>query len=151
EQRTETFLLGGVIIAIILLLRRDLLLVCFDPGQARVLALPARFLNYLLLSLLSLAIVVALKAVGIILVVAMLITPGSIAYLWTDRFDKMLAVSVASAVSATVIGIFISFHINASPGGCIVLVQAAMFFISLIFAPKYGIMARKTAARAEVK
>ncbi|MBC7979045.1 MAG: metal ABC transporter permease [Armatimonadetes bacterium] len=151
SQVWQTMGLGTMVLAVTLVLRRDLLLICFDPGQARVMALPDRFLNYLLLSLLALAIVVALQAVGIILVVAMLVTPGCIAHLWTDRFDKMLAVSVASAVSSTVIGIFISYHINASTGGCIVLVQAAMFFTSLLFAPKYGIMARKTAARVKVK
>jgi len=138
-QRLETFLLGGAIIAIVLLLRRDFLLVCFDPSQARVLALPARFLNYLLLSLLSLAIIVALKAVGIILVIAMLVTPGSIAYLWTDRFDRMLIISVSAAVSSTVSGILISYHIDGSTAACIVLTQALGFLISLFFAPKHGI------------
>lgn len=138
-QRLETFLLGGAIIVVVLLLRRDLLLVCFDPSQARVLALPARFLNYLLLSLLSLAIIVALKAVGIILVIAMLVTPGSIAYLWTDRFDRMLIISVSVAVSSTVLGILISYHIDGSTAACIVLTQALGFIISLFFAPKHGI------------
>ncbi len=151
-QRTETFLLGGAVIAIILLLRRDLLLVCFDPGQARVLALPARFLNYLLLSLLSLAIVVALKAVGIILVVAMLVTPGSIAYLWSDRFDRMLVISVSAAVTSTVAGIFVSYHIDGSTGACIVLTQALGFAGSLLFAPKHGIFraSRKQEAASTV-
>ncbi len=139
SQRLETFLLGGAIIATILILRRDLLLICFDPSQARVLALPARFLNYLLLALLSLAIVVALKAVGIILVIAMLVTPGSIAYLWTDRFDRMLIISVCAAVTSTVLGILISYQIDGSTAACIVLAQALCFLISLFFAPKHGI------------
>jgi manganese/iron transport system permease protein len=147
-QRIETFLLGGGIMGIILLLRRDLLLICFDPGQARVLGLSARFLNYLLLCLLSLAIVVALKAVGIILVIAMLVTPGSIAYLWTDRFDRMLIISVGSAVVSTTLGIFVSYHIDGSTGACIVLTQALGFVGSLLFAPKHGIFgsARRQAA-----
>jgi ABC-type Mn2+/Zn2+ transport system permease subunit len=138
-QRLETFLLGGGIMAIILILRRDLLLICFDPGQARVLGLPVSFLNYLLLCLLSLVIVVALKAVGIILVIAMLVTPGSIAYLWTDRFDRMLIIAVATAVVSTSIGIFVSYHIDGSTSACIVLAQAGCFMASLLFAPKHGI------------
>jgi ABC-type Mn2+/Zn2+ transport system permease subunit len=148
SQRLETFLLGGVVMAVILLLRRDLLLICFDPGQARVLGLRANFLNYLLLCLLSLAIVVALKAVGIILVIAMLVTPGSIAYLWTDRFERMLMISVGSAVVSTTIGIFVSYHIDGSTGACIVLTQAAGFVASLLFAPIHGIFgsARRQAA-----
>jgi ABC-type Mn2+/Zn2+ transport system permease subunit len=146
SQVWQTLGLGSVVMAITLALRRDLLLICFDPGQARVLALPDRFLNYLLLGLLSMAIVVSLQAVGIILVVAMLVTPGSIAHLWTDRFDRMLVIAAVSAVVSTAIGIFISYHLDASTGGCIVLVQALVFVASLLFAPKHGILKRRTRA-----
>lgn len=142
SQVWQTLGLGGVVLGVTLVLRRDLLLICFDPGQARVMALPDRFLNYLLLGLLSLAIVVSLQAVGIILVVAMLVTPGSIAHLWTDRFDRMLMIAVTAAVGSTVAGIFISYHIDGSTGACIVLVQALAFVVSLLFAPKYGIVRR---------
>lgn len=137
------------VLIVTLLLRKDLLLICFDPGQARVMALPHKFLNYLLLGLLSLAIVASLQAVGIILVVAMLIAPGCVAYLWTDRFDKMLFIAVVSAVSATAVGILISYHAGASTGGCIVLSQALVFVSSLFFAPKYGILGRKKRATAK--
>lgn len=147
QQVWETLGLGGAVLGVTLALRRDLLLVCFDPGQARVMALPARFLNYLLLGLLSLAIVVSLQSVGIILVVAMLVTPGSIAHLWVDRFDRMLAVAVGAAVISTWLGIFISYHIDGSPGACIVLVQALLFLGSLLFAPKYGIIQRRAGAK----
>lgn len=143
QQVWETLGLGGAVLIVTLALRRDLLLICFDPGQARVMALPERFLNYLLLGLLSLAIVVSLQSVGIILVVAMLVTPGSIAHLWVDRFDRMLGVATAAAVSSTWVGIFISYHIDGSPGACIVLVQALLFLGSLLFAPKYGIIRRR--------
>ncbi len=139
SQVWQTLGLGGGVLGVTLALRRDLLLICFDPGQARVMALPDRLLNYLLLGLLSLAIVVSLQAVGIILVVAMLVTPGSIAHLWTDRFDRMLLIAVAAAVGSTVTGIFTSYHIDGSTGACIVLVQALLFVASLLFAPKYGI------------
>lgn len=143
SQIWQTFGLGGVVLGVTLLLRRDLLLVCFDPAQARVMALPDRFLNYLLLGLLSLAIVISLQAVGIILVVAMLVTPGSIAHLWTDRFDRMLAIASASAVGSTVTGIFLSYHFDCSPGACIVLAQALVFTLSLCFAPKHGLIRRR--------
>lgn len=132
--------LGGFVLLVTLILRRDLLLICFDPAQARVMALPEKFLTYLLLSLLSLAIVASLQAVGIILVVAMLVTPGSIAHLWTDRFDRMVLIAVASSTGSTVAGIFISYHLDADPGACIVLTQASVFLWSLLFAPKYGIL-----------
>jgi ABC-type Mn2+/Zn2+ transport system permease subunit len=145
SQVWQTLALGGVVLGVTLALRRDLLLICFDPAQARVMALPDKFLNYLLLTLLSLAIVVSLQAVGIILVVAMLVTPGSIAHLWTDRFDRMLATAVAAAIVSTTTGILISYHIGASTGACIVLVQALLFVASFSFAPKYGILRRRAA------
>jgi manganese/iron transport system permease protein len=142
SQILQTLVLGSGVIVLTLALRRDLLLICFDPGQARVMALPDRLLNYLLLALLSLAIVVSLQAVGIILVVAMLVTPGSIGHLWTDRFDRMLAIAVSAAVVSTAAGIFVSYHLDASTGGCIVLIQAMGFVGSLLFAPKHGILRR---------
>jgi manganese/iron transport system permease protein len=142
-QVWQTLITGGVVLLVTLALRRDLLLICFDPGQARVIALRDRFLNYLLLGLMSLAIVISLQVVGIILVVAMLVTPGCIAHLWTDRFDRMLLIAVASAVSSTVAGVLCSYHIDGSPGACIVLAQALLFVASLLFAPKYGIIGRQ--------
>jgi ABC-type Mn2+/Zn2+ transport system permease subunit len=142
-QVKQTLLLGSCVLVVSLLLRRDLLLICFDPVQARVMALPDQFLTYLLLGLLALAIVVAMQAVGIILVVAMLITPGCVAYLWTDRFDRMLIIAALSSVIATVTGILVSFHADASTSGCIVLAQALLFVLSLVLAPKYGMLARR--------
>lgn len=144
SQFLQTLWMGAAVLAVTLVLRRDLLLICFDPGQARVMALPARVLNYLLLGLLSLAIVVSLQTVGIILVIAMLVTPGSIAHLWTDRFDRMIGIAVVAAVLSTIVGILVSYHIDGSPGACIVLVQAMAFLVSLLFAPKHGIFKRSS-------
>ncbi len=149
-QFVQTMWLGGVVLAITLLLRRDLLLICFDPMQARVMAMRERLLGLLLLCLLSMAIVASLQAVGIILVVAMLVAPGSIAYLWTDRFDRMLVIAVVSALGSTWSGIWISFQLaishdlRASTSGCIVLTQSLVFVISLLVAPKYGLLARRS-------
>lgn len=134
---------GVLVIALVLLFRRDLMLVAFDPSQARVLALPVKWLEYGLLSLLVLAVVAALQAVGIVLVIAMLITPGCTAYLWTDRFDRMLAIAVAAAIFSTLTGIIAGFHADGSVGACIVLVQAAVFLLSFLLAPKYGLLGRK--------
>ena len=112
--------------------RRDLVLLCFDERHARALALPATALHYLLLSVLALVIVVSLQAVGLLLVVAMLITPGATARLWTDSFDWMLVVAVVVAVVASVSGIFISYYVSGSTAACVVLVQAAIFLLSLM-------------------
>ncbi|HEY9247857.1 MAG TPA: metal ABC transporter permease [Rariglobus sp.] len=130
-QIVETCVLAGIALGVILVLRRDLMLVCFDPSHARVIGLPARGLTYLLLVLLSLAIVAAMKAVGLVLVVAMLITPGATALLLTKRFDRMLFISVSIAVGASLAGIYISFFADGSPAACIVLVQALVFAATL--------------------
>ena len=150
---SQAMWLGGIVLVVSLLLRRDLLLICFDPQQARVMGLRGRLLNLLLLCLLSLTIVASLQAVGIILVVAMLVTPGSIGYLWTDRFDRMLMVAVGAALISTWLGIWISFQaslsfgVRASTSGCIVLLQALLFAISLVAAPKYGLLARRNGSK----
>ena len=133
--RAQVWQISGIgfgVLAIVLARRRDLLLVCFDEKHARVLALPAGFLHYLLLSLLALVIVVSLQAVGLLLVVAMLITPGATARLWTDSFDRMLAAAVGTAVFSSTAGIFVSYHIAGSTAACIVLFQTVLFVISLV-------------------
>jgi manganese/iron transport system permease protein len=131
-QITETSILSVIVLLAILMLRRDLMLVCFDPSHARALGLPVKGLTYLLLILLSLAIVAAMKAVGLILVIAMLITPGATALLLTKRFDRMIALAVLIAVGSTLTGIYISFYIAGSPAACIVLVQT-LVFVAVLF------------------
>lgn len=142
---TESCVVGGVTLAVVLTLRRDLLLFCFDPNHARAIGLPTRFLYYLLLALLAATIVAALKAVGIILVIAMLVTPGCIAHLLTDRFSRMLWIAGASAVFSSLAGVYVSFFLNASSAACIVLVQTLLFLAALVFAPKYGLIAKPRA------
>lgn len=139
----NTLIAGGVTLGIILALRRDLLLFCFDPAQARAIGLRTKLLYYLLLSLLAMTIVVSLKAVGIILVIAMLVTPGCIACLLTDRFDRMLLIATIAAVGSSLTGVYVSFFVNASTGACIVLMQAFVFGVTMVFAPKHGLLSRR--------
>ena len=138
----EIALIAGSVLAIVLARRRDLLLYCFDPQHARAIGLPVRIMHYGLLALLALTIVAAIKAVGVILVVAMLITPGATAYLLTNRFDRMLAISAAVAVGSSIAGTLASFHIDGATGPCIVLTQAAIFLMAFLFAPKAGLLRR---------
>ncbi|HXE86938.1 MAG TPA: metal ABC transporter permease [Hyphomicrobiaceae bacterium] len=129
----ETAVVAGLTLAVVLAKRRDLLLYCFDPRHARAVGLKVEWLHYGLLVLLSLTIVASLKAVGVILVVAMLVAPGATAYLLTRRFERMLMVAVAVAVGSSVLGTLVSFHINGSTGPCIVLIQAAIFCLALLW------------------
>jgi manganese/iron transport system permease protein len=142
----ETGLVAGLTLTIVVLKRRDLLLYCFDANHARSIGLPVGVLHYGLLVLLSLTIVASLKAVGIILVIAMLIAPGAIAYLLTDRFERMLILATVVATFSAALGTIVSFHIDGATGACIVLIQAFLFVLALLFAPKHGLLRdRKTA------
>jgi manganese/iron transport system permease protein len=136
----ETALVAGAALVAVLVKRRDLLLYCFDPQHARAVGLPVRGLHYTLLVLLSLTIVASLKAVGIILVVAMLVAPGAIAYMLTNSFDRMLVSAVAVAVGSSVIGTLASFHIDGATGPCIVLIQTGVFLFAFLFAPGRGLL-----------
>ncbi len=139
----ETGIIAGGTLLAVLLRRRDLLLYCFDPNHARAIGLPVRLLHYGLLVLLSLTIVASLKAVGIILVIAMLVAPGAIAYLLTDSFERMLIIAAAVAIASSALGTIVSFHIDAATGACIVLIQALVFVAAFLFAPKRGLLVRR--------
>ena len=141
----ETAIIAVPTLAIVIAKRRDLLLYCFDPQHARAIGLPVRVIHYGLLVLLALTVVAALKAVGVILVVAMLITPGATAYLLTDRFDRMLAISASVSVGASFVGTLVSFHIDGATGPCIVLIQAAVFLLAFLLGPRGGLLTRAPA------
>lgn len=126
---------------------RDLLLICFDPTQARTLGLPVRALHVWLLVLLSAATVAALQAVGAVLVVALLVTPGATAHLLTDRFGRLLWISAGLGGGCAVAGAYASYFVNGATGGCIVTLQALVFVIVLVLAPKYGLIATRRRAQ----
>ncbi len=143
----ETAIVAGGTLVVVLVKRRDLLLYCFDPNHARAIGLPVRLLHYGLLVLLSLTIVGSLKAVGIILVVAMLVAPGATAYLLTDSFERMLAIATVAAVGSSAVGTLVSFHLDGATGACIVLVQAFLFVLAFLFAPKRGLLSARMQRR----
>ena len=137
----ETGVIALVATAAIGIFRRDLLLHAFDPQHAQAIGLPVRLLHYGLLVVLSLTIVGALKAVGIIIAIAMLIAPGAIAYLVTDRFERMLMVSVLVAVMCSFLGVYLSFFIDSAPAPTIVLLM------SLTFVAAFFVAKRRTAVK----
>ena len=121
-----------ITITIMLVKQKDFMLYCFDPNQARIVGLPVALLHYGFLSILALTIVASMQAVGIILVVAMLISPGITAYLLTRSFSRMITLAILFSVISSVIGTFISFHIDGATGPSIVLTQAVFFIIALL-------------------
>jgi manganese/iron transport system permease protein len=128
----ETGLIAVFATVIILVKWRDLLLHAFDPAQARAIGLPVKFMHYGLLSILSLTIVGALKAVGIILVIALLIAPGAIAFLLTRKFSSMLAIAVMIAILASFFGVYLSFFIDSAPAPTIVLLMTIGFMAAFV-------------------
>ena len=141
---TQTLIISFIVISILLIFRKDLMLYCFDAKHARSIGINTGILHYLLLTLLSLSAVVGLQTVGIILVVAMLITPGATAYLLTDRFDRMTILAVISSSFSSILGVYISYWSDIETGGSIVLVQTLIFLIAFLFAPRYGIFKNQT-------
>ncbi|MCQ9199541.1 MAG: metal ABC transporter permease [Prochlorococcus marinus CUG1437] len=139
----QTIFISLLVVVLLSIFRKDLMLYCFDPRHAKTVGINVLFLHYLLLTCLSLAAVVGLQSVGIILVVAMLITPGATAYLLTDKFDNMTIISVLSAIISSLIGIYISFWFDLETGGSIVLAQTFIFLFAFLFAPRYGIFKLK--------
>ncbi|RWH74216.1 MAG: metal ABC transporter permease [Mesorhizobium sp.] len=123
----ETGLVAAITAGTIGIKWRDFLLHAFDPAQARAVGLRVNLLHYGLLCLISLTIVGALKAVGIIMAIAMLIAPGAVAFLLTRKFSAMLILSVAIAVAASFLGVYLSFFIDSAPAPTIVLMLSAAF------------------------
>ncbi|MFC5069102.1 metal ABC transporter permease [Flaviflagellibacter deserti] len=128
----ESAVIAAIIGGIIVLKWKDFLLHAFDPAQARALGLPVRLLHYGLLCLISLTIVGALKAVGIILAIAMLIAPGAIAFLLSRTFGTMLILSVAIAIAASLLGVYLSFFIDSAPAPTIVLLLTLAFVMAFV-------------------
>lgn len=129
----ESGLIALAVTAFIGLKWRDLLLHAFDPVQARTVGLPVGLLHYGLLAVMSLTIVGALKAIGIVLTVALLIAPGAIAFLLTRTMGAMLLTAVAIAVGAAVSGVYLSFFIDSAPGPTIVVLLSVLFVVVFIY------------------
>lgn len=128
----QTALIALVATAFIAIQRNDLLLHAFDEQQARATGLPIRWLHYGLLTVLALTIVASLKAVGIILAIALLISPGAIAFLLTKRFGPMLLTATLVALTSSFLGVYLAFFIDSAPAPTIVLIMAIWFILVFI-------------------
>jgi manganese/iron transport system permease protein len=134
----ETALIALPTIMIVMAKRRDFLLASFDPAHARALGLNVGRLDAILLGLLALAIVAAIKAAGVVLVIAMLIAPGAIGFLIARRFDQMLIIACLAATGASIIGLFLSFHLDVASGPSIVVAQALGVGLAILWRWRKG-------------
>ena len=139
---------GAVLVLATFLLRRQLIAVSLDRETARASGLPVLALDMALYVMVTVAIVIALQAVGNILVLALLVTPAAAARLVTDRLGPMVLVGCAVAAFGAVAGLYLSFYYNLAAGGLIVLVITGVFLLAWLFAPRHGIIARWTGRRA---
>lgn len=137
-----TLIIGVVVLGSVYLFYKELLVSSFDPIMAQAYGLPTKLIHYFLMTLLTLVTVASLQTVGIILVVAMLITPASTAYLLTDRLSVMIGLSALFGAVSAVGGLYLSFTYNLASGATIVLVATTLFILSLLFSPKQGILLR---------
>lgn len=141
----QTLIIAVLIVLVIVVKWRDFMLFSFDPQQAQVSGLPARWLHYGLLCMVSLTIVATLKAVGIILSISLLIAPGAIAILLTRRFSHALLVATGVSVLVSLSGVYLSFFIDSAPAPTIVVLFAAIFIVAMI------VTGRKTRQRERLK
>lgn len=139
DMMTTTVVLGLVILFVVFFYK-ELLITSFDPTFAKTYGLKVQLLHYALMLVLTLVTVSALQTVGIILVVAMLITPAATAFLWTERLAVMLGLSALIGVLSSVVGLYLSYTLNWASGPAIVLVAAIFFGISFIISPKQALL-----------
>ncbi len=135
-------ILGAVVIVLIALFYKELLFVSYDATVAAATGVPTRLIEYGLLAIIAVSTVVALQAVGIVLVIAMLVTPAATASLLVQRLHYVIFVGAAVAVASAVIGLYISYYGEVASGASIVLTATGFFTAALLFAPKRGMIAR---------
>lgn len=145
-----TLAIGAGVVAAIALLRRLFVVASFDPTGARAMGLPVVALDVLLLLLTALTVVIAFKAVGNILVIALLITPAATARLLADRLLPTMVIAAALGSAACIAGVYVGYHSGISPGGTIVLISTLAFFAAWLGAPRHGILTVAIARRRGV-
>lgn len=143
--------IGFVSLAILLLKWKDLMVTFFDENHARSIGLNPVWLKGLFFTLLSVTTVAALQTVGAFLVICMVVTPGATAYLLTDRFPKLLMISVTLGTLTSAVGTWISYFLDGATGGIIVILQTLVFLIAFLFAPKHGLIASRRRARLNME
>ena len=148
EDTLQLALIGFVSLTVLLAKWKDLMVTFFDENHARSIGINTGLLKVVFFTLLSACCVAALQTVGAFLVIAMVVTPGATAYLLTDRFPRLLMLSVAIGSITSFVGAYLSFFLDGATGGLIVTLQTLIFLVAFVFAPKHGYLsARRRAAK----
>ena len=143
--------IGFVSLAVLLAKWKDLMVAFFDENHARSIGLRPGLLRIVFFTLLSACCVAALQTVGAFLVIAMVVTPGATAYLLTDRFPKLLALSVALGAGTSLVGAYASYFLDGATGGIIVVLQTLIFLAAFVLAPKHGLLAARRRGREALR
>ena len=147
----QLVIIGGVSLAILLVKWKDLMVAFFDENHARSVGLNPDRLKVLFFTLLAASTVAALQTVGAFLVIAMVVTPGATAYLLTDRFPRLIVISVVIGAVTSFVGAYASYFLDGATGGIIVVAQTLIFLAAFVFAPKHGLIAARRRARESLE
>ncbi len=147
----QLVIIGFITLTCLLVFWKDFMVIFFDETHAHSIGMKVKRLKILFFTLLSAATVAALQTVGAFLVIAMVVTPGATAYLLTDRFGRLLQVSVALGFFSSAVGAYLSFFLDGATGAVIVLLQTLLFLAAFVWAPKHGVLANKRRARQKFK
>lgn len=138
-----TAIVLSIVLLFVVTFYKELLVTSFDSTFAKAYGLETQIMHYALMLVLTLVTVTALQTVGIILIVAMLITPAATAYLLTNRMSHMMIVAAIFSVISSIVGLYLSFTFNWASGPAIVLTAAIFFSFVFIFSPKQGIIFKR--------
>ncbi len=151
EDTLQLAIIGGVSLVVLLAKWRDLLAVFFDEAHARSIGLNPNRLRIMFFTLLAASTVAAMQTVGAFLVIALVVTPGATAYLLTDRFPRLIALSVAIGATTSALGAYISYFLDGATGGVIVCLHTALFLLAFVFAPTPGTLAARRRTKAALE
>ena len=143
SDTVQLAIIAGVSLVILTAKWKDLMLAFFDENHARAVGLDPSRLKLLFFTLLAACTVAALQTVGAFLVIALVVTPGATAYLLTDRFPRLIAISVAIGAVSSFLGAYLSYFLDGATGGVIVVLQTSLVLLAFVFAPKHGLLAAR--------
>ena len=142
QEVRDTAIIAAFVLLVIFLLYKELLFYTFDPLGAQAAGLPVNQLNFGLMLLIALTIVASMKAVGVILVLSLLITPGATAYLLVTRLHQVMILGAVIGIISSISGMYLSYFFNLPSGPAIVLVVSGLFVLAFLFSPNYGIFSK---------
>ena len=151
EDLVQLVIICSVSMTVLCLKWKDLMATFFDEDHARSVGLNTTALRMVFFTLLAACTVAALQTVGAFLVIAMVVTPGATAYLLTDRFSRLIILSVSIGAVTSFLGAYLSYFLNGATGGIIVILMTGVFLVAFFLAPKHGMLAARAKARAALE